>query len=55
MTGESSKRRNWKRVFNPEPQPVPQDEMWYSPIPLDVMWGIYARQSTLGKHRNADR
>lgn len=23
-----------------------QNDMWYSPLPLDVMWGIYARQST---------
>src|SRR5437660_6488190 len=27
-------------------QEVGQNDIWYSPIPLDVMWGIYARQST---------
>jgi hypothetical protein len=52
MVNNPRPRKNWKRVFNPEPQPTPQDEMWYSPIPLDVMWGIYARQSTLGQLLN---
>ncbi|HYT44736.1 MAG TPA: recombinase family protein, partial [Methylomirabilota bacterium] len=52
MANELSRRRNWKRTFNPEPQSMPQDEMWYSPIPLDAMWGIYARQSTLGQLLN---
>jgi DNA invertase Pin-like site-specific DNA recombinase len=33
------------RTFQKRQEPDPQD-MWYSPIPLDVMWGIYARQST---------
>ena len=52
MVNNPRPRKNWKRVFNPEPQPTPQDEMWYSPIPLGVMWGIYARQSTLGQLLN---
>lgn len=47
MATNPQPRKNWKRMFNPEPQATPQDDMWYSPIPLDVMWGIYARQSTL--------
>ncbi len=33
--------------FQPRQKTEPkQQEMWYSPIPVDVMWGIYARQST---------
>lgn len=39
------KTKNWKRFTPQQPQPG-HDDMWYSPIPLDVMWGIYARQST---------
>ncbi len=31
--------------FQPRQQPE-QNDLWYTPIPLDVMWGIYARQST---------
>src|SRR6266568_9612862 len=52
MANELSRRRNWKRTFNPEPQSMPQDEIWYSPIPLDAMWGIYARQSTVAQLTN---
>lgn len=33
------------RTFQKKEQPDLQD-IWYSPLPLDVMWGIYARQST---------
>src|SRR5712691_11015322 len=47
MGNNSQSRKNWKRVINPEPQPTPENDMWYSSIPLHVMWGIYARQSTL--------
>ena len=31
--------------FQPREQAEPND-LWYTQIPLDVMWGIYARQST---------
>ena len=31
--------------FQPREQPEGND-LWYTQIPLDVMWGIYARQST---------
>lgn len=34
-----------RRNFQPT-QKVSQDDMWYSSLPVDVMWGIYARQST---------
>ncbi len=31
--------------FQPRQQPE-QNDLWYTQIPLDVIWGIYARQST---------
>jgi DNA invertase Pin-like site-specific DNA recombinase len=34
-----------RRSFQPT-QKASQDDMWYSSLPVDVMWGIYARQST---------
>ncbi len=40
---DDPKRKSWTRTFQSQPQ---QDDMWYSSIPLDVMWAIYARQST---------
>src|SRR5947209_3134012 len=33
------------RTFQPTQQPD-QNDIWYSPLPLNAMWGIYARQST---------
>ena len=33
------------RTFQKKAEPEGND-MWYSPLPLTVMWGIYARQST---------
>ncbi len=33
------------RTFQPRQQPN-QNDVWYTPLPLNVMWGIYARQST---------
>lgn len=33
------------RTFQKKEHP-PEQDIWYSQIPLDVMWGIYARQST---------
>lgn len=33
------------RTFQPQRQPQ-QIDIWYTPLPLDVLWGIYARQST---------
>ncbi len=39
---EKTKRRS----FQPLQQKSAQEDMWYSSLPIDVMWGIYARQST---------
>ncbi len=39
------------RTFQPIKQPD-QNDIWYSPLPLDVMWGIYARQSTVAQLTN---
>src|SRR2546421_2522895 len=33
-------------TFKPRQQKEEQNDIWYPPLPLDVMWGIYARQST---------
>ena len=33
------------RTFQPKHQPA-ENELWYTPLPQHVMWGIYARQST---------
>ncbi len=33
-------------IGKPRPQTQELNDLWYSPLPLDVMWGIYARQST---------
>src|SRR5205807_2723785 len=40
-----SKKETRRRAFQPQ-QKTTQEEMWYSTIPVDLMWGIYARQST---------
>lgn len=42
LNGDPKKPR---RSFQPT-QKASQDDMWYSTLPVDVMWGIYARQST---------
>jgi DNA invertase Pin-like site-specific DNA recombinase len=42
LNGDQKKPR---RSFQPT-QKTSQDDMWYSTLPVDVMWGIYARQST---------
>lgn len=34
-----------RRTFQKKAEPE-QNDRWYSSLPLDVMWGIYARQST---------
>src|SRR6266487_780127 len=39
------------RTFQPK-QRDEQNDIWYSPIPLDAMWGIYARQSTVAQLTN---
>src|SRR5437016_11188023 len=36
------------RTFQPK-QRDEKNDIWYSPIPIDVMWGIYARQSTVAQ------
>jgi DNA invertase Pin-like site-specific DNA recombinase len=41
-TSEKAKRRS----FQPPQQKTVQEDMWSSSFPIDVMWGIYARQST---------
>src|SRR5712691_8203823 len=33
------------RTFQKRQEPE-QNDIWYSPLPVDAMWGIYARQST---------
>ena len=35
-----------RRTFQPTTKSSTQDDMWFSSLPVDVMWGIYARQST---------
>lgn len=42
---QDPKRATYKRTFQPR-EKTQEEEMWYSAIPIDVMWGIYARQST---------
>lgn len=32
--------------FKPKPQKEPQPHLWDTPLPIDCLWGIYARQST---------
>ena len=34
------------RTFQQRQRTQDQLDIWYTPLPLDVMWGIYARQST---------
>lgn len=46
LSEENAKK--WKRTFQPR-EKTQQEEMWYSAIPIDIMWGIYARQSKLAQ------
>jgi hypothetical protein len=47
MLSEEEARKNKRRTFQPnQNQKTEQEEMWYTAIPLEVLWGIYARQST---------
>ncbi len=41
-----NKDKKPRRTFQPTTKSSAQDDMWYSSLPVDVMWGIYARQST---------
>src|SRR6266567_4875642 len=40
------------RSFQRKVKPFEKQDLWYTKFPIDVIWGIYARQSTIAQVKN---
>lgn len=48
----SNPKESYGRTFQRKVKRFEKQDLWYTTLPLDVMWGIYARQSTIAQVAN---